>query len=70
MSPDLALFLFGALITLIVTMGLAPFYLVAYVEQAEREGYALPGILRRVTVLFGLEPPDELPESVRSEPKP
>lgn len=70
MSPDLALFLFGVLITLIMMMGLAPFYLMAYFEQAEREGSPLPGLVRRLIPVFGLEPRDEMRAAVRAEPKP
>jgi hypothetical protein len=66
MSPDLALFLFGVLITLIMMMGLVPFYLAAYLEQAEREQSAVPGLVRRLTPVFGLEPR----AGVRVEPTP
>jgi len=69
MSPDLALFLFGVLITLIMMMGLIPFYLVAYLEQAERERAVLPALVRRLTPVFGIELPDALPASARSERK-
>jgi hypothetical protein len=70
MSPDLALFLFGVLITLILLMGLLPFFLMASIEQAQRDGSALPGLVRWLTPICGLDSGDEVPAAVRSEPKP
>ena len=68
MSLDLTLFLLGLLVTLIVTMGLVPFYLIAYLHQAEQEGSSIPGAVRWMRRVFGLEDAYDLP--VRSEPKP
>ena len=70
MWPDIGLFLFGLLISLIVVMGLVPFYLMAYLEQAEREGSAIPGPVHWLRRVFGLEAQDDLPARGRSEPKP
>jgi hypothetical protein len=70
MWPDIALFFFGLLVSLIVMMGLVPFYLMAYLEQAEREGSAIPDAVRWLRRVFGLEALDDLPARVRSEPNP
>lgn len=63
MVPNLAPFLFGVLILLIVTKGLVDFYL------ARHEKAALPGILRWIITIIGIDLQDELTGAVRSEPK-
>jgi len=70
MPLQLTLFLFGLLVSLIVMMGLVPVYLVAYLDQARREGFPIPGAVRRLGRLFGLEDQDDPPTPGRSEPKP
>lgn len=70
MWPDVALFLFGLLISIIVMMGLVPFYLIAYLEQAEREGSAIPGAVLWLGRVSGFEVPDDRSARGRSEPKP
>lgn len=72
MPQDLALFLLGLAVTFVVMLGLTPFYLFPYLEQARREGSRVPSPLLWLARAFGLETEDVEPvgEPHRSERTP
>ena len=58
MTIELLVFLYGVHVSLVLMVGLAVFYLPAYVSQSRQDGVILSPRLTRVVRILGLAEPD------------
>ena len=68
MSIDLVVFLFGALVSLVVMSGVLLFYAAAFAEQANRQGVHLSARWQRVLRILRLVEPAPAPRRLRPLP--